>query len=279
MPNITEDKIKHITNLYINECTNLAKISRITGVCRPTVRKILRKAGLRQVYKEDIDNSSSLNIDLFNEINDEASAYFLGLMYADGNVYIDKRNNIPVISLALQRRDKYMLENFRNLIAPKHKIYFKKSKIKSQQDQYRLMFNSLMIGEQLKKLGCVPAKSLKLNFPNSIPTKLTHHFLRGYFDGDGCIYATPPKRNGYVSYMISIASTRDFCKSVQKIFRSEIGINSGVYTRKTNNITSELSTGGNNQAYKLMKWLYKDANLFLKRKHKKFLELERLLTP
>ena len=275
MSNITEDKIKHITNLYINQCTNLAEISRITGVCRPTVRKILRKAGLRQIYKEDIDNSSSLNTNLFDAINDEASAYFLGLMYADGNVYIDKRNNIPVVLLQLQKRDKHILDAFKSLIAPNHKLYLVKSKIETQQDQYRIMFNSKIIGKQLEKLGCVPAKSLKLIFPDCVPSPLVHHFLRGYFDGDGCV--SSQLINGkYKSYSVSITSTKTFCQSVQGIFKSEIGINSGVYTRKTNNITSELSSGGNRQVYKLMKWLYRDASIYIQRKHKKFLELEKL---
>jgi len=275
MPKISNEAKKHITDLYTNQCTNLAEIARISGVSRPTVRKVLRSAGLRQIYKEDIDNSAYLNEEFFNAINDENSAYFLGLLYADGNVYIQK-NNIPVILLQLQKRDRFILEAFRDLIAPKHKIYLVKSKKITQQDQYRLMFNSTKIGEQLKILGCAPVKSLKLTFP-CIAQNLIQHFIRGYFDGDGCLSCSK-RKSGYYAYKASMASTKKFCESVQVILKSELDINSGIYTRKHNNITSELSVGGNHQVYKLMKWLYTDASVFIKRKHQKFLGLEKLIT-
>src|SRR5690606_6778822 len=39
----------------------------------------------------------------------------------------------------------------------------------------------------LISLGCGPRKSqLGMQFPN-LPKHLIHHFIRGFFDGDGCI--------------------------------------------------------------------------------------------
>ena len=40
------------------------------------------------------------------------------------------------------------------------------------------------MAQSLIKLGCVPRKSLIITLP-SIPKNLMHHFIRGYFDGDG----------------------------------------------------------------------------------------------
>ena len=40
--------------------------------------------------------------------------------------------------------------------------------------------------EDLIRLGVTPRKSLTLKFPK-IPIKLVNHFIRGYFDGDGCV--------------------------------------------------------------------------------------------
>lgn len=40
----------------------------------------------------------------------------------------------------------------------------------------------------LCKHGCVPNKSLILTFPRTIPDNLIHHFIRGYFDGDGSVF-------------------------------------------------------------------------------------------
>lgn len=44
--------------------------------------------------------------------------------------------------------------------------------------------------EDLEKLGGIKNKSLVLNFPTSsiVPDYLLNHFIRGYFDGDGCIW-------------------------------------------------------------------------------------------
>jgi intein-encoded DNA endonuclease-like protein len=278
MAQISEDKKQHIITLYTNQCTNdsinLAQISRESGVCRPTVRKILRQAGLRNVKKEDVDNSRFLNKEMFKAIDNEASAYFLGLMYADGNTYI-RHNGIPTVSISLQERDKHILESFRDLVAPKHGLYFKQDKTQKRQNQFSLSFSNREIGQQLIKLGCIPAKSLKLTFPDFLPNNLLRHFIRGYFDGDGCLYSNAIKSD-YTAYMFSLMSTKEFCQSVKGVFNSTPGVNSGIYTRK-NGITSELSTGGNRQVHKLMKWLYKDANYFIQRKYDKFLELENII--
>lgn len=40
-----------------------------------------------------------------------------------------------------------------------------------------------------------------------------------------------------------------------------------------NNITYTLSSGGNIQVQRIMDWLYKDATIFLKRKHDTYVEL------
>ena len=40
----------------------------------------------------------------------------------------------------------------------------------------------------LINLGCIPNKSLTLTFPDFINDELLPHFIRGYFDGDGCIW-------------------------------------------------------------------------------------------
>jgi intein/homing endonuclease len=39
----------------------------------------------------------------------------------------------------------------------------------------------------LVKHGCAEKKSLVLQFPTNISSELISHFIRGYFDGDGCI--------------------------------------------------------------------------------------------
>jgi intein-encoded DNA endonuclease-like protein len=277
MPKISSESKSHIITLYNSGNKNLAQISRELNISRPTVRKILRQAGLRQVYKEDIDNSDTINTEFFKCIDSEEKAYFLGLMYADGNVYIQsKTRTYYSISLCLQERDKAILEKFKKKIAPNHKLYFVK-KQDGQQNQYKLLFNSKIVSEQLFELGCMPAKSLKLEFPSLPNSTLQRHFIRGYFDGDGCI-SSSKRKNGYEAYSASIASTKDFCLAASSVINNELDIKPTIYTRKSNGITSELSFGGNHQVVKFMEWLYKDSTIRIVRKYSKFEKLKKSLT-
>jgi len=41
--------------------------------------------------------------------------------------------------------------------------------------------------EDLLKLGLTPRKSLTIEFPKNVPNQYLSHFIRGYFDGDGCV--------------------------------------------------------------------------------------------
>jgi len=42
--------------------------------------------------------------------------------------------------------------------------------------------------------GVTPRKSLTLKPPVGIPERLTRHWIRGYFDGDGCVHFREKRR-------------------------------------------------------------------------------------
>lgn len=127
--------------------------------------------------------------------------------------------------------------------------------------------------QQLTKLGCMPAKSLILEFPKwLIDPVLQRHFIRGYFDGDGSIYSKEPTKTGHIDYGWQITSTQSFCENVYDIMRRETDCQ--FYLAKcSNNITYTLSSGGNLQVQKIMNWLYRDATIYLPRKYEKYLTL------
>ena len=51
---------------------------------------------------------------------------------------------------------------------------------------YRIDLKSKQMFEDLQRLGVEPNKSLTCTFPN-INKDLMPHFIRGLFDGDGCV--------------------------------------------------------------------------------------------
>ena len=75
-------------------------------------------------------------------------------------------------------------------------------------NQYMLNINSKYMVNSLRNLGLFQNKSLKIEFPSWITDEYYFHFLRGYIDGDGCIFKTEKR--------MSFIATENFCNSVSE---------------------------------------------------------------
>ena len=252
-------------------------IAALLGMYQGTVHKVIKRNNITTRTMHDYYIRDDFNYKFFDEINDEASAYFLGLMFADGNNYI--KSGDYQVAIKLQAEDKHILDTFRSFLAPNMELIFSPRKQKHHKDGYLFRIDSKTISNQLTALGCVPAKALVLQYP-TIPYHLQNHFIRGYFDGDGSInyYNKVFKSKISRRYAVSITSSKYFCEENIKIIKQFTNLN--MYSRLAhknlgNDITTTISIGGNQQVYQLMCWLYKDAAIFFKRKHDKFLELEK----
>jgi len=113
----------------------------------------------------------------------------------------------------LQEEDKEILKKFSDkLYDGKEFLYFIKGR-KTNKNQYGLTLHNKHISTKLNQLGCVAKKSLILKFPEwLIDSELQRHFIRGYFDGDGCISSSQRKNRNCIAYYFSIVSTKDFCR-------------------------------------------------------------------
>ncbi|MCX6717839.1 MAG: hypothetical protein NTU76_04165 [Candidatus Taylorbacteria bacterium] len=112
-------------------------------------------------------------------------AYVLGYLYADGSMedaFYIRGKYIKVTSI-----DKDRIVIIKKLLNSKHKI------VKIPPDNYKrkirflLRIGSHKLYKRLVELGLYPNKSLTIKFPR-IPSSVLNHFIRGYFDGDGCVY-------------------------------------------------------------------------------------------
>ena len=79
---------------------------------------------------------------------------------------------------------------------------------------YLLRIGSHKIFNGLAKYGVHPRKSLTIELPE-IPKRYIGNFVRGYFDGDGCIYLEKTKTK-------SIKCMRSIFSSGSKKFLSEL---------------------------------------------------------
>lgn len=112
-------------------------------------------------------------------------AYVLGYIYADGNLIDDPYMRGKYISVTSVDVDSIL--RIRNWLKSEHKLRKTRSHFAGSRDCYLLRIGSHKIYDDLFTLGLRPNKSLTIDFPE-IPKKYLWHFIRGYFDGDGCIY-------------------------------------------------------------------------------------------
>lgn len=263
----SQDEVNSVINLY-NNGKQQSEIAMYLNCAQTTISGILKRSGiLTRIGKRTIYND--INKIFFKEINSEASAYFIGLLYADGN--ISKTSN--VMSIKLKSNDQYILEKFRDIMSPSSPIKITKNKNSPNTYSY-FRINQKEICNQLISHGCVPNKSLILEFPKTIPNEFIRHFLRGYSDGDGTIYKNFFKNKKTTNIIWKIVSTKKFCEHVAKILKEQLNVNcsQSLSKPKTNKITTILSVGGNLQSRKVLDWLYKDATIYLPRKYEKYLE-------
>lgn len=223
-----------------------------------TLNNIFYSYGIEKVRKR----KRAVNKDFFETIDTEEKAYWLGFLFADG--YNDERRGY--IEVALASKDKEHLEKFKQAIESEHPIadrLIKKSLV------VRLMFCSRKMSNDLASHGCVQAKSLILEFPDSVPEELVHHFIRGYFDGDGSVSVNLEKG----TYSVSVLGTKKFLNQL----RSYTNLSMTKYDQKGEAFA--LRYGGRQNLLKIYDYLYKDATIFLDRKREKFLLCQELPSP
>ena len=107
-----------------------------------------------------------------------------------------------------------------------------------------------------------------MQLPN-IEESLIRHFIRGYFDGDGCISINKDKHNVRVNFV----GTEDMLKHIVEIFVKECGAHKPELIENSNNngnIVYSVQWGNVYTCHKIYNYLYKGANIYLDRKLEKF---------
>ena len=192
--------------------------------------------------------------DFFQKIDSEEKSYWLGYFFADG--CINMSSNSYKVDLTSKDIDHIKLwhKSIKSIrpIYRNRKIYGVSTHVSQK------MFNDL------KRHGCVERKSLILEFPTTVPKKLLHHFVRGYFDGDGCISDGGGKRSK-TKPTICICGTKKFISGMIE----HCPIKLHFYSRKGQKIFVAQSSR-RVTVTRFYNWMYKDATIFMERKKTKF---------
>ena len=245
------------------------------GCSQTFVMNTLKRHNITRRTTQSYTTKYITNEKFFDIIDNEEKAYVLGFLYADGNNYVRGTHSYEV-SIGLEEGDKPILEKMRELLCPLAPLKFTDYSDEGWKNQYLLKINSKILTQQLTKLGCIPAKSLILTWPKwLIDVKLQQHFIRGYFDGDGSLWAREPTKTGQIDWGWQITSTNIFCEKVKDIVETYANVHCSMTLCKPktdNQITTSLSVGGNLQVKKVLDWLYQNATIYLPRKYEKYQE-------
>jgi hypothetical protein len=207
------------------------------------------------------------NQEIFKVIDTEEKAYWLGFLYADG--YIVYNGIRYGLELALKESDYNHLVKFKRFLQTEAPIKKRVIKAKNGKEYvaYRIsIFNKHLVKDLVDK-GCVPNKSLTLIFPSYdiVPKNLMHHFIRGYFDGDGSIYL-PKVINKKQQASISFVGTKPFLLGIRK----ELNLSDTKMIPTGKAFTSV--HGGNRKVATFFEQIYHNATVYLDRKYMKYRE-------
>ena len=248
------DSIKdEIIHMYADERMSTNKIGEKYGCWDTTIQYKLKEWG---VPKNTRPNSLyTLNENYFEIIDNEHKAYWYGFLLADGHV------NESVIMLTLKKEDEYIIEEYKHDLEAGAPLSYDKYGNAGLNIACKKMCNDLITkGFHHRKSDYLDIDKVV----SYVPSNLEHHFIRGMFDGDGCVglynYAYLSKPQCHFGY----TGLENVCKYV--------GDKLNIHTKMQDEseLIKTIKTRDNVLISNIMDYLYKDATIYLDRKYTKF---------
>lgn len=176
---------------------------------------------------------------------------------SDGSISENK------ISITLNEKEH--IEKIKNIINPDRKIY-------SYKNSNTFMYTNKEDLEFLKSMGVTTNKSYDAKFL-LFEDKIMPHYLRGWFDGDGCIYDSYTKNNGkeYLYQFVRITSGSLLAIKQMSKYLFSVGIYNTV-TKDCRKDTFYLNIQRKADVDKFKNFIYNEATIYLNRKYCKFMK-------
>lgn len=237
------------------------------------IRRLIKKFNITPNIKGGIRKYNA-DFNFFSQDN-EASFYWAGFIAADGCVYSSNNKSIiDVLHIKLASKDIDHLKKFKKDIGASNPIFSHQhglsliTGLPLKYSEIRLF--STRIVQDLLRFNIVPAKTKIYEFPQwLINHPLKHHFMRGYFDGDGCASFAHIERDvPQLSFSI-VSAQKEFLKSYKMIIEMESNIDLGPDIIVNEDNLAILQYQGNIIVPKITAFLYANASIFLDRKFKR----------
>lgn len=264
---LTNRKVSSVQLIKISDMRKAGvgwdKIKEEFGLGEDGARRLLKIEGL---WVEPAHRSYLLDDTYFDKLDTPDKAYFFGLLMADGCVSRTRQGKIGIMSIALESSDRHILDEFREAICfSKHLketflIPFASSP--NTRPQVLLRVHNQHMAESLVQHGCVPRKTYGAEYPYHLREDLHKHFIRGYFDGDGCIHIG--RHAGGIQMTCRFVGSQGVLSGIKAILNKHLGVG-GTVVKKVN-IAYSLAYSGNKQATALHDYFYGSGGRCLSRK-------------
>lgn len=147
-------------------------------------------------------------------------AYVLGFLFADGS--LEDASYLRGKYVRVTNTDHDRIDVIKKLLHSSHTIVKTKA-VGNRKARYLLRIGSHALYNQLIRLGVTPRKSFTMQFP-TIPKGFLPHFVRGYFDGDGCAHIARTATGATRLLTIFTSGSKSFLKTLHRHLQAEAGI-------------------------------------------------------
>lgn len=243
----------NLKSLYV--LNRILKVNNVERKNRSELSKlIVRNRNCGTIY--------TYNMNYFNEWSNNM-AYILGLIAADGNVCNG------TFKIALKSTDYDILEKVKNELGYSGSLKYETNKCKGK--EYRsvvLSIHRMEIIDALKTYNITANKSFTIKMPDNIPNEFIIDYIRGYFDGDGCVGLQYPGKTQTAQIRTRICSGSRVLLEQFRDYLVKCGLRCVTVTNKFNIFEICYSTKNSLVLYDMF---YNNSNaLYLDRKKEKF---------
>lgn len=217
---------------------------------------------LKNNDKKLISSSDQLRIVKENpfKMDCKNSKYWIGMICADGTIEKSGKKTKPRV--ALFSKDYNTLKQFKEFLGYNVNINLQINKLYKTK-LYNIKFSQPNTISFFNKMNLKSNKSLDLN-PN---INLCWNFIRGVFDGDGCIWFNN-KGQKYVN--ITTGSLKFANKILQFLLDHKLKAKLQIENKNNKNILYKVIIFNKKDIKLFYNFIYKDAKYFMLRKKKKF---------
>lgn len=261
----TKEEINFIKNNYMEMSNN--EIAKVLSRSENAIHLKASKMGLKK-YPYFCDYH------YFEKIDTEEKAYWLGFLTADGWISKNETSNAGTVGIELQYSDMNHLKKFNKSIGGNYQITDRwkacliSTKYKNKKHHMCVIrIFSLIMYNSLIALGFSNNKTYDCSIP-ILKKDLIRHYMRGYFDGDGCFTLT--NKSFHISF---ITASKKLNHDIYKILQDEeIVASSSDYINDFGTKIYMLYINRNLDKIKFLDYIYKDSSIYLDRKYKKYLK-------